>query len=206
MLRERRDLINLTHAVVLLVFAWCFSLFAVAQAAGSLPADSAGAAMGEEYLQQFAHLIGVDGSLATLRTLSEQQPCDPAHLMQELRVHQQLSDKVLATSLDIDGVLAEISNERAELVEVRSVLQSRRDRSVNLLSIAGLVTGTGLGIVTTSMQFNSSTANLGNGLGVGSGIASTVLSVVGIRKQRGPGALVGRMPNMLAPVFGKPTA
>jgi len=56
------------------------------------------------------------------------------------------------------------------------------------------------------MQFNSSTANLGNGLGVGSGIASTVLSVVGIRKQRGPGALVGRMPNMLAPVFGKPTA
>ena len=72
---------------------------------------------------------------------------------------------------------------------------------MNLTNVAGLITGTGLGIAVNAMQFSSSTANLGNGLGVGSGIASTVLSIIGIRQQHGPRRSAGRIPNMLAPLF-----
>jgi hypothetical protein len=77
---------------------------------------------------------------------------------------------------------------------------------VNLLNVANLVTGTGLGIAVNAMQFSSATANLGDGIGVGSGIGSTVLSIVGIRRQRGPVVSVGRIPNMLAPLFQKQAA
>jgi len=60
-----------------------------------------------------------------------------------------------------------------------------------------------LGIGVNALQFSSSTANIGNGLGVGSGIGSTVLSIIGIRRQRGPLSSAGRVPNMLAPLFGR---
>jgi hypothetical protein len=111
---------------------------------------------------------------------------------------------VEAASLQVDGVLAELTNERAHLSELSVALQARRDRAVNLASVANLITGTGLGIVVNSLQFSNSTANIGNGIGVGSGVASTALSLVAMRLQRGPQAGVGRIPNMLAPLFGKP--
>jgi hypothetical protein len=106
----------------------------------------------------------------------------------------------------VDGVLAELDNERAHLSELSAALQARRDRAVNLTNVAGLVTGSGIGIAVNAMQFRSSTANIGNGIGVGSGIASTVLSIVGIRLQRGPQQSVGRIPNMLAPLLGRQSA
>ena len=56
------------------------------------------------------------------------------------------------------------------------------------------------------MQFSNSTATIGDGIGVGSGVASTVLSVIGMRLQRGPQSSVGRIPNMLAPLFDKPSS
>jgi len=99
-----------------------------------------------------------------------------------------------------------LENERDHLSELNSVLQGRRDHTVNLLNAANLVTGTGLGIAVNAMQFNSTTANVGNGLGVASGIGSTVLSIIGIRAQGGPVVSVGRIPNMLAPLFRRPAA
>jgi hypothetical protein len=63
-----------------------------------------------------------------------------------------------------------------------------------------------LGIAVNAMQFSSSTANVGNGLGVSSGVGSTVLSIIGIRRQRGPQRSVGRIPNMLAPLFARQAA
>jgi len=77
---------------------------------------------------------------------------------------------------------------------------------INLINVANLITGTGLGIAVNAAQFSSSTANIGNGLGVGSGIGSTVLSIIGIHRQRGPQRSVGRIPNMLAPLFAREAA
>src|SRR5262249_26230808 len=73
------------------------------------------------------------------------------------------------------------------------------------LGAANLVAGTGIGIVVNALQFSDSTANAGNALGVGSGVASTLLSIIGIRKQRGSKVPIGRVPNMLAPLFDQPS-
>lgn len=74
---------------------------------------------------------------------------------------------------------------------------------MNLANVANLITGTGLGIAVNSLQFSNSTSELGNGIGVGSGVASTLFSIVGMRLQRGP---QGRIPNMLARRLGRERA
>lgn len=119
-------------------------------------------------------------------------------------MRQDILEAVVTNSFEVDGVLAELENERAHLFELRAALSSRRDRSVGLLNVANIITGTGLGIAVNALQFSDSTANVGNSIGVASGIGSTALSVIGIRRQRGPLQTVGRVPNMLAPLFGRP--
>ena len=47
-------------------------------------------------------------------------------------MRQDILETLLATSLDVDGVLAELSNEQAHLSELSAVLQARKDRAVNL--------------------------------------------------------------------------
>ena len=46
------------------------------------------------------------------------------------------------------------------------------------------------------------TQDIGDAIGIGSGVASTVLSILATRRQAGPGATVGEAPNMLAPLLG----
>ena len=123
--------------------------------------------------------------------------------LEELGLRQEISERVMAVSLDVDGVLAEISQEQARINEVSTSLQGRRDKGVNLASLASLVTGSGVGVAVNALQFSNSTANVGNGIGVGSGVASTVLSLIGIRLQRGPASPIGSAPNMLAVPLGR---
>jgi hypothetical protein len=135
--------------------------------------------------------------------MRSQAPCGSLPTSEELATRQEILERATAASFEVDGVLAELNNEHARLFEMSSRLQGRRDRAVNLANIANLVTGTGLGIAVNAMQFSNSTANAGDGLGVASGVASTVLSIVGLHLQHGPQGSVGRVPNMLAPLFGR---
>lgn len=157
----------------------------------------------QENAEQVAKILGISQSVSTARLVRSQRPCQSAVAAGELSIRLEILETVVAASLQVDGVLAELENERAHLDELSSILQARRDQSVNLTNTANLVTGTGLGIAVNALQFSSSTANIGNGIGVGSGIASTLLSVVGIRLQHGPRHAIGRIPNMLAPLFGR---
>jgi hypothetical protein len=50
--------------------------------------------------------------------------------------------------------------------------------------------------------FSSRTQNIGDGLGIGFGIASTIFALLAVRKQAGPTGAVGETPNMLAPLLG----
>jgi hypothetical protein len=59
------------------------------------------------------------------------------------------------------------------------------------------------GAITSAMQFKPGTVNLGNGIGVGGGAGSVVLSIVGMRMQGGRKSL-GDSPRMLARFFGRP--
>ena len=154
--------------------------------------------------EQIAKILGISQHVAETRGLQNKTSCGSTPTIEELMVRQQVLETVEAASLKVDGVLAELANERAHLSELSVALQARRDRAVNLANVANLITGTGLGIVVNSLQFSNSTANVGNGIGVGSGVASTALSLVAMRLQRGPQGSVGRIPNMLAPLFGRP--
>jgi len=159
-----------------------------------------------ENAEQVAKILGISQLISNARLMHTQTPCESAATVEELSMRQDILETVVATSFEVDGVLAELNNESANLSELSMVLQARRDRAVNLTNIAGLITGTGLGVAVNAMQFSSSTANAGNSLGVGSGIGSTVLSIIGIRQQRGPQRSVGRIPNMLAPLFARQPA
>ena len=113
-----------------------------------------------------------------------------------------------AAYLDVDSVIAELSNEQSELGTVKTELQARRDRKVGRLTTAALLTGSALGTAVSATQFStlgSRTANVGDGVGIGSGAASTLLSVLAAKAQAGPSGPVGEVPNMLAPLLGEST-
>lgn len=155
------------------------------------------------HAEQLAQILGIMPLVERAQALRASRPPDTPMSLEEIGLRQQISESVLTASLDVDGVLGEIDQERARLVELRAFLQSRRDRGVNLTSIASLITGSGVGIAVNALQFSSSTADVGNGIGVASGAASTVLSLIGIRLQRGPAATIGEAPNMLAIPFAR---
>lgn len=99
------------------------------------------------------------------------------------------------------GVNAIIDAEVEQIRSVRSLLQDQHDKAQNIINLASLITGGALGVVNTALQFSSSTANWGNGIGVGGGAASVVLSIVGMRKQSAK-ATLGDSPRMLGRFFG----
>jgi len=121
--------------------------------------------------------------------------------LETLVLRQEITERVLAASLDVDSVNAVIDTEVEQIRAIRSNLQSQRDKAQNIINVASLVTGGALGVVNTALQFNSKTANLGNGIGVAGGTVSVVLSVIGIRQQGGRRTL-GDSPRMLARFFG----
>lgn len=159
-----------------------------------------------ENAEEVAKILGITQLIQSERQMREQRTCESPATPAELSAREDILETETSASLDVDAVLAEIESERARLSELNTALQARQAHSANLLGVANLVTGTGLGIVVNAMQFKDSTAIAGDGLGVGSGVLSTILSVIGLRQQRGPVTSVGQMPNMLAQPFGRPPA
>ena len=159
----------------------------------------------QEEANQTATILGLDASIRELSEVEKKRGCGTAPGMEELLLRQKLLETELTTTLDVDGVLAEISAERSDLTDMRSALQGRRDRTVGYLNAAALITGSGVGIGVNAMQLKDSTAIPGDYVGIGSGIASTALSLIAIKKMNGPKQSVGDVPNMLAPLFDEKT-
>jgi hypothetical protein len=183
------------------VLVTCFLISFNAE--GQQPPAAAGESQLSPHAAQVAGILGikplVDRAIALSAARTSEAPMGP----EELALRQEISESILAAGFDVDGVLAEIDDERARVIEARAFLQTRRDRGVNLISLASLITGSGVGIAVNALQFSSATANVGNGIGVGSGIGSTALSLIGIRLQKGPVRQLGAAPNMLAVPFGR---
>ena len=91
-----------------------------------------------------ARLIGLDKAVSECAQLGCKEMTRQNATLEALLVRQQITEAVTAASLDVDGVLGEIANEHARLLELRSVLESKHDRAVNLASTANLITGTAL--------------------------------------------------------------
>jgi len=149
---------------------------------------------------QVADEIGVS---SLLNQLANSRTSKSPITFEDLVIRQEITEKVLTASLDVDSVNAIIDAEIEQIRSIRSDLQSQRDKAQNIINVASLVTGGALGVVNTALQFKSSTANLGNGIGVAGGAATVVLSIVGIRKQKGGKRILADSPRMLARFFGR---
>ena len=156
--------------------------------------------------EQTAHILGFDTLLKKLATLQTERLCGSPPSLEELAIRQQLLEAVQTAALDVDSVLGEISNEEGELSNLRTSLQGRRDSTVAKLNAAALITGSTAGAAVSATQFNtlgSRANNVGDGFGIGAGVASTIFSIMATRKQNGPNGALGEVPNMLAPLFDR---
>jgi hypothetical protein len=123
--------------------------------------------------------------------------------LEALSLRQEITEAVVGASLEVDGVIAEIDSELAQINAIRTDLEARRDHAINLNTIANIVASGFTGVVGTALQFKNSTANLGNGIGVAGAGISTILSLIGLRQQRGGHKALGVAPNLLARLFDK---
>jgi hypothetical protein len=190
-------------ARAMLIWVSVLSAMACAAAQSVMPVDPRPNAQAEA--NQTAAILGLTPTIRELSEMQAKRGCGVAPRMEELLVRQKLLETELTTTLDVDGVLAEISAERSDLTDLRAALQGRRDRTVGYLNVASLITGSGVGIAVNAMQLKDSTAIAGDYVGIGSGIASTALSLIAIKKMNGPKQSVGNVPNMLAPLFDQQT-
>jgi hypothetical protein len=149
---------------------------------------------------QVADEIGVAPLLVLL---SGKRAAGSGVSLESLAIRQEITEKVLAASLDVDSVNAVVDSEIEQIRGIRADIQAKRDKAQNIINIASIATGGVAGAVTSALQFKPSTVNLGNGIGVGGGAGSVALSIVGIRMQGGRRSL-GDSPRMLARFFGRP--
>ena len=191
----------------LMVWAWT----AVAQEKRPSPpgplsvVSGNGQAVASATAAQTAKIFGLSDLIAKLQALQADRVAGTAPTLDEKMTRLDLLEGVETATLEVDEVVGEISNERNQLGDLRTALQVRRDKTVGRLTTAALLTGSALGTVVTATQFSSlgSTAqNTGDGIGIGSGVLSTLFSIEAARKQAGPSAAVGDSPNMLAPLLG----
>ena len=153
---------------------------------------------------QVADQIGVAPLLKRLERLPAGSAVDGSStILESLTVRQEITQRVLSTSLEIDSVNAVIDSEIEQIRGIRADLQAQRDRAQNIINIASIVTGGAAGAITSAFQFKPSTVNLGNGIGVAGGAGSVLLSLIGIHKQAGGRRSLGDSPRMLARFFGR---
>ena len=154
--------------------------------------------------REVARLIGVQDAVDRYLQLPASDRIFGSDMSRDaMLLRMEVSDAVLAASLDADGVLAELDSELSTLTDTRSQLEDRRDHALGINTIAAIVAGGVGGVVGTAMQLSDKTSRAGNYVGVSGGIVSTVLSFIGLRQQSGGSAEFSDAPNMLAPFFDR---
>jgi hypothetical protein len=136
---------------------------------------------------QMARIIGVESDIEMLSSLAaaKEASAAPGPSLAELSLRQQITDAVIAASLDVDSVAAEIDYERQQTVELRSLWRYKRDRAIGTTNVAVLAAGTGLGIVSGLLQFSKTTSSAGNAVGFAAGGISTLFSLRSFRQVHG---------------------
>ena len=190
----------------LLYSALWFIIFSISIAAQALPPAGDAAAATQFNLspgaRQVAQLIGVGDLIEQLQSLPERERGPGAGMsMEAMMLRQQITEAVLTASLEADGVIAEIDGESERLADVRNLLEARRDRALQINSLANLMTGGASGILGTALQFKDSTATAGNWVSIAGGSLATLFSLIGIHQQQGGKYALRETPNMLAPFF-----
>jgi hypothetical protein len=150
-----------------------------------------------------AELIKVTSEIRQLQKLSASTA--PADRWQILWLHQHISERVMAASLQVDATLAQIDNEIARANEVRGYLADRRDRAVSRANLLSVLVGGAVGATSSGLQLSSNLTKPAAGVGIGAGTLSAGLALAGIREQKGKSSPFDFESNMLAEFFDRPT-
>jgi hypothetical protein len=165
-------------------------------------AQNPGAARLGASVDATARLVGVLPELTELRELSEHS--ESADRWRVLWLHQNISEQVMAASLQVDATIAQIDNEITRANEVRGYLSDRRDRVVSRANLLSALIGGGLGATSSGLQLSSGLDKPAAGVGIGAGAFSAGLALTGIHAQAGKTSVFDYESNMLAELFGRP--
>ncbi len=146
---------------------------------------------------QIAQQLGIVAQIEELRATD---PTNKDLSMTVLVDRQEVLQQLLVGLLQIDKANAAIDSELEQIRVIQAELSARRDRAQGKINVASIISGTVVGIVATSLQFKSSTANVGNGIGIAGGATSVTLSIAALHEQGGR-QLLGDTPLMLAPLL-----
>jgi hypothetical protein len=149
-----------------------------------------------------AQLVGVLPELSELRKLAAGTA--KADRWQILWLRQHISERVMATSLQVDATIAQIDNEISRANELHSYLADRRDRTVNRANLLSVIVGGGLGATSSGLQLSSTLTKPAAGVGISAGALSATLAVFGIHAQKGSSSRFDFESNMLAQFFDRP--
>jgi hypothetical protein len=175
------------------ITAWAFSVLAQPQVT---PEESE-----TSPVMRTARIIRVLPELRELLKLTKSQ-ADPSKLTP---LRQQLLEKVVAASLQVDATIAQIDNEIAQANEVRGYLSDKRDKAVNRANLLSIVTGGVLGATSEGLQLPSGENKASSIVGIAAGAMSSSLAISGIRAQKGGTRLFDFNSNMLAGLFDRST-
>src|ERR1700722_18217436 len=149
-----------------------------------------------------AELIKVTSEIRQLQKLSTSTA--PADRWQILWLHQHITERVMAASLQVDATMAQIDNEIARANEVRGFLADKRDRRVTRANLWSVIIGGGLGATSSGLQLSSTLDKPAAAVGIGAGAASAGLALAGIHAQKGGTEVFDFSSNMLAEFFDRP--
>jgi len=149
-----------------------------------------------------AELIKVSAEIRQLQKLSTSTA--PADRWQILWLHQHISERVMAASLQVDATLAQIDNEIARANEVRGYLADRRDRAVSRANLLSVLVGGAVGATASGLQLSSNLTKPAAGVGIGAGTLSAGLALAGIHQEKGKSSPFDFDSNMLAEFFDRP--
>jgi hypothetical protein len=153
--------------------------------------------------QSTAQLIGVQSEISQLQKLSGSAAIEDR--WQILWLHQHISERVMAASLQVDATIAQIDNEIARSNEVHGYLADRRDRVVSRANLFSVLIGGAVGATSSGLQLSSNLTKPAAAVGIGAGTVSAGLALAGIHAQAGESTQFDFQSNMLAEFFDRPT-
>ncbi len=143
--------------------------------------------------------LGIGEPLEQLRTLSQG---GAGSTTQALLLRQEILERVMLASFDVDEVLGRIDAEATHAGDSRYVLTSEKERRDARLNIATFAISGALGTAGSAMQLTRSLDHAGNALGVAAGATALTLSAVQLRSDHSRRVLLSPY-NMLAEVLGQ---
>jgi hypothetical protein len=147
-------------------------------------------------------LVGVSSEISRLKELATSR--GSVDRWEVLWLHQHISERIMAVSLQVDATIAQIDNEISIADEVHGYLSDRRDRTVNRANLLGILLGGGLSATSSVLQLSTNLDTFSSALDIAGGSASVGFALIGIHAQKGGSAPFDFNSNMLAEFFDRP--